>query len=213
MADSILDTSAGPADLRRSPLAATAAALAAQSGSGGGVRLAERAFATMVSLRVEPGSAAADAVAEVLGAPLPARVGEVTGAGEHRTLWLGPDERLVVSDGAREELLARLRAAAAGPGVAVVDVSANRTVLEVEGPAARSVLEKGCPADLHPRALGEGHAITTTLARVPLLLWQTGESAYRLLPRSSYAEYVAAWLLDAAEEFAPPGPVPAGSDR
>ena len=54
-----------------------------------------------------------------------------------------------------------------------------------------------CPTDLHPRAFGPGRAVTTTLARVPLLLWQVGPQAYRLLPRSSFAEYVAAWLLDA----------------
>ncbi|MXG91021.1 sarcosine oxidase subunit gamma [Nocardioides flavescens] len=204
MADSILDTTSGPVELRRSPLAATAAGVAEAGAGGGGVRLAERPFTTMVGLRVVPGSTAADAIGAVLGAPLPAGVGEVTGEGDHRTLWLGPDEWLVVSDGSREELLSRLRAAAEGPGVAIVDVSANRTVLELEGPAARSVLDKGCPADLHPRAFGAGRAITTTLARVPVLLWQTGEQTYRLLPRSSYAEYVAAWLLDAAQEFLEP---------
>jgi sarcosine oxidase, subunit gamma len=81
-------------------------------------------------------------------------------------------------------------------------VSANRTVLELTGPQARAVLEKGCPVDLHPRAFGPGRAVATTLARVPLLLWQTEDETYRLLPRSSFADYTARWLLDAMQEYA-----------
>src|SRR6266542_1264607 len=75
-----------------------------------------------------------------------------------------------------------------------IDVSANRTVLELTGASARAVLEKGCPLDLHPRTFTPGRAVTTTLARIPVLLWQTGETSYRLLPRSSFADYVARWL-------------------
>ncbi|MFB6847304.1 sarcosine oxidase subunit gamma family protein [Streptomyces sp. NPDC056373] len=72
------------------------------------------------------------------------------------------------------------------PG-SVVDVSANRTTLELSGPSARQVLEKACPLDLHPRFFGPGRAVSTTVGPVAVLLWQTGEApAYRLLraPRS-----------------------------
>jgi sarcosine oxidase subunit gamma len=64
------------------------------------------------------------------------------------------------------------------------------------------VLQKGCPLDLHPRAFGPGHAVATTLARVPLILWQVDQDSYLLLPRSSFADYVARWLLDASQELA-----------
>ncbi|CAM5589280.1 hypothetical protein SANTM175S_00672 [Streptomyces antimycoticus] len=40
------------------------------------------------------------------------------------------------------------------------NMSANRTTLELSGPAARQVL-KGRPLDLHPRAFGPGHAVST----------------------------------------------------
>ncbi len=95
-----------------------------------------------------------------------------------------------------------LAEAVAGAHAAVVDVSANRTVLELQGAAARAVLEKGCPVDLHPRSFTAGHAVSTTLARIPVLLWQVGPQAYRLLPRVSFADYVARWLVDASREFA-----------
>ena len=125
-------------------------------------------------------------------------------AGGRTALWLGPDEWLVVADEDGAALADALRSALGDDSGCVVDVSANRTTLELSGPAARAVLEKGCPADLHPRAFSPGTAVATTLGPVPVLLWQTGATTYRLLPRSSFADYVARWLLDAATEFAGP---------
>ena len=107
-----------------------------------------------------------------------------------------------------ESLAASLQSAAADGRAQIVDVSANRTVVEVSGRAAREVLEKGCPTDLHPRAFADNTAITTSLARVPVLLWKIDAHTFRVLPRASLAQYVAAWLLDAALEFA--SPLPAG---
>lgn len=189
--------------VRRSPLAGMARELMDRAVTGErNVRVSEWRFTTMVALRVDPASPAATAIEGVLGAALPRTVGEVTGHGQHSVLWLGPDEWLVVSQMAGEVLVPALEEAVAGAHAAIVDVSANRTVLELQGAAARAVLEKGCPTDLHPRSFGSGRAVSTTLARVPVLLWQVGPQAYRLLPRVSFADYVARWLLDASQEFA-----------
>jgi sarcosine oxidase subunit gamma len=186
--------------LRRSPLTHLADRMATASVSVT-VSLSEAQFLGMVSLRVEPSSPAAARLAAVLGAPLPAGCGETTGTGGRRALWLGPDEWLVVTSDDPAALAHQLDAAiGADPGLAL-DVSANRTVIELTGPQARTVLEKGCPVDLHPRSFGPGRAVTTTLARVPVLLWQTDHDRYRVLPRSSFADYVARWLLDAMQEY------------
>jgi sarcosine oxidase subunit gamma len=186
--------------LRRSPLTHLTEPLAAASDPSV-VSLSEAPFVAMVSLRVDPVSPAAARVAAVLGAPLPSSCGEVTGTESHDALWLGPDEWLVVASTDAVALADQLTAAVGEEPGLVLDVSANRTVLELTGPRARDVLEKGCPVDLHPRSFGPDHAVSTTLARVPVLLWQTGEDTYRLLPRSSFADYVARWLLDAMMEF------------
>ena len=107
-------------------------------------------------------------------------------------------------------LAASLQSAAADGRAQVVDVSANRTVVEVSGPAAREVLEKGCPTDLHPRAFADNTAITTSLARVPVLLWKIDAHTFRVMPRASLAQYVAAWLLDASRS-SPPRRLPASA--
>ncbi len=189
--------------LRRSPLAGVAPELLEKAVTGDRhVRVSEWPFTTMVSLRVDPTSQAGTALEGVLGTGLPRSVGEVTAHGPHNVLWLGPDEWLVVSQMSADVLVPALLESVAGGHAAVVDVSANRTVLELTGASARAVLEKGCPLDLHPRAFASGRAVATTLARIPLLLWQIGPDSYRLLPRSSFADYVARWLLDATQEFA-----------
>ncbi|WP_277209914.1 sarcosine oxidase subunit gamma [Isoptericola croceus] len=187
---------------RRSPLADLADRMRDGAVTGSRhVRLAELPFWTMISVRVDPGSPAAAAVEGVLGADLPRWCGQVTAHGLDHVLWLGPDEWLIVSEVAPSDLHGALTDAVGEAHAAVVDVSANRTLLELSGPGARSVLEKGCPVDLHPRAFEVGRAVSTTLARVPLLLCQTGPDTYCLLPRSSFAQYVACWLLDAMQEL------------
>ena len=59
--------------------------------------LAELAPRTQLNLRVRPGSPAVAAVEAWLGAPLPARTGDVTHAGHRKVLALGPDEHLVTT--------------------------------------------------------------------------------------------------------------------
>jgi len=188
--------------LRRSPLAGMARELMEKAVTGErNVRVSEWRFTTMVSLRVDPASPAAAALEGVLGTVLPRTAGEVTRHGQHSVLWQGPDEWLLVSQMSAGVLVPALLESVAGAHAAVVDVSANRTVVELRGAAARAVLQKGCPLDLHPRAFAPGRAVATTLARIPLVLWQVGPDSYRLLPRSSFAEYVARWLVDASQEF------------
>lgn len=154
--------------------------------------ITEIPFLTMVNVRVPPTGAAAGAISARLGGPLPVVPGSVVDAGSRHILWLGPDEWLVVGPDGDTALTELLRE----PGASIVDVSANRTTIEVR---SRELLEHGCTIDLHPRALHAGRCAQTTIARTQVILWQTGdEPSYRLLVRSSFAAYLADWLSDAA---------------
>jgi sarcosine oxidase subunit gamma len=191
------------AEQRRSPLAQLADQMRAAGSRA--VAVAELPFTTMVNLRVAPSSEAAQRIETTLGAPLPQQCGRTSTSGGHTIAWLGPDEWLVLSEADAPTLVAELRAALGPDPGSAVDVSANRTTLELGGPSARQVLEKGCPLDLHPRSFGPGQAISTTVGPVPVLLWQTNNApTYRLLPRSSFADYLARWLIDAMGEYAAP---------
>jgi sarcosine oxidase subunit gamma len=182
--------------LRRSPVGHVA------FGSLAAVRLREVPYLGQVNVRA--GSVAVGRVSTALGAPLPVEPNTVGTAGGRAILWLGPDEWLVLGpDGDAPAIEARLRAALGDTHASVVDVSANRTTLELAGPRARDVLEKGCPLDLHPRAFAPGRCAQTVLARANVVLHQVDDApTYRILVRPLFAEYLAEWLLDAIQEFA-----------
>ncbi|MFD9407193.1 sarcosine oxidase subunit gamma [Streptomyces sp. NPDC059989] len=188
-----------------SPLSPYAGHLAsATRASGGTLRLAELPFLAQVNVRLDPKGPAADAVALALGFPLPLEPNTVARGGGLAALWLGPDEWLVVGPaGTRTRLEARLREAVGDRHAAVVDVSAQRSTLLVAGARARELLAHGCSLDLHPRTFGAGRCAQTTLARAQVVLVpREGRGpGFWVLVRSSFAGYLAAWLLDAASEY------------
>ena len=191
--------------VRISPAAHLAAEMAAASAAGGDrAALREVPLRTQLGLRAKPGSASARALEGVLGFPLPNRVGEVTGDGDGlHVMWIGPDEFLAVDFASQQvpEAVCPYADSLTGlPGQAV-DLSANRTILELSGTRARDVLEKSCRADLHPRVFGVGQAVTTALGVVPVILHHSGENTYRIYPRASFADFTVRWLLDGMAEF------------
>lgn len=168
------------------------------------VAIVEEPFVTMVDLRVDPAGPGARAAAELLGVELPTTATTYAKNGDTTVIWQGPDEWLVTgTELAGPELEARLREAVAAHGGAAIDVSGQRTTLRLSGSHCRDVLAKGCALDLHPRAFGEGAAAETTLGQAGIILLAVDGSGsdYRILIRSSFARYLADWLLDAAEEY------------
>ncbi|WP_219472136.1 2Fe-2S iron-sulfur cluster-binding protein [Nonomuraea rhizosphaerae] len=110
------------------------------------------------------------------------RMWEVRGSDPGTGLRLGPDWWLVTGD--------------VQAGESWVDVSGQRTVLELTGPGALDILITGCPIDLHPSVF-PGHA-QTLLGKTTVLLEKIPDG-YRIYVRSSFASYVSEWLLSATE--------------
>lgn len=170
-----------------------------------GVQIIAEPFVAMVDLRLDPAESAA--LAAHLGVALPTTPNTWVQGYTTSVIWLGPDEWLVTSPFTTpEDLESGLRAAVGAAG-AVIDVSAQRTTLSLRGEHVRDVLATGCSLDLHPRVFGAGSAAQTTigLAGVVLLALDDdvdgGATHYEVLVRSSFARYLAAWLLDAAGEY------------
>ena len=191
--------------LPRSPLYHAADRLAAATrASRGAIRLAELPFLTQLTVRLDAKGAAAEAVGLALDLQLPLQHNTVVRSGELTVLWLGPDEWLLVGrPGCEQELEGRVRQAAGEEPVSVVDVSAQRTTLLVSGPRAHDLLAHGCSLDLHPRAFGPGRCAQTTLGRTQVVLVARDEprAGFWVLVRSTFAGYLADWLLDAATEY------------
>ncbi|WP_028812034.1 sarcosine oxidase subunit gamma [Streptomyces flavidovirens] len=185
---------------RYSPLSAWQDALARLPT---GVQVRELPFLTQLNLRLQPGSAAAQAVEAALGLTLPGplRAGM---SGDVKLLWMGPDEWLLVApEGRQHDLVAQLRSAIGDEFATVTDVSAQRTTLALSGHLVREVLAQGCAIDLDPRVTPVGSCLTTVLAQAPITLVVRGDAASSvwLLVRSSFASYLATWLVDACTEY------------
>jgi sarcosine oxidase, subunit gamma len=142
-----------------------------------------------------------------LGVDLPTAPNTWEPADTGRAVWLGPDEWLLSSAReAPEDLETRVRAAVLPLGGSATDVSAQRIGLRLTGARVRDVLAKGCSIDLHPRVFGRGSSAQTTLGRAGIVLLALSDAGddYAVLVRSSFAGYLADWLLDAALEFTTP---------
>ena len=168
-----------------------------------GVELRERAFLGHLNLRGDPADQALlDAVQGVLGFGLPLEPNTVAEAGELATLWLGPDEWLVLTPPGREAGLAEaLRDALSDLFAAVTDLTGGQTVINLRGANVRDVLAKGCTLDLHPRAFGPGRCAQTLVAKAMVTVRQLDESpSFDLIVRRSFADYLSHWLEDAAQQ-------------
>ena len=177
------------------------AALSAATGSELSIR--ELAFVSQINLRADPKDAnVMQRLAEALGFALPVVPNTVAAKGDRRVLWLGPDEWLLVGpDGQQMAFEQALRTGLNGGFGSIVDVSANRTLLEIRGPKAHQLLAHGVPIDLEARSFGPGRCAQTLLAKAQVIVEGISAGpAFYLYVRTSFASYVADWLLDAAAE-------------
>lgn len=172
---------------------------------GGHVRLEALGFETLLNVRGRPDdSEFLEAVAGALDVALPLVPNTTARSRENGALWLGPDEWLVVAPDGRAAALEERFCSACGddPWCSIVDVSHNTTSLVLAGPAARHVLAKGCPLDLHPRVFGPERCAQSLLAGTRILLSVGGApESFELRVRNSFARYLVAWLTDASREF------------
>ena len=129
-------------------------------------------------------------------------------SGSRATLWLGPDEYLLLdlaADGSSHESHAstaqNLERALEGTAHALVDVSHRQFAVEVMGPHAATILSAACPLDLDPRVFPVGMCTRTVLAKADIVLWRTGPATFHVEAWRSFAAYVGELLGEIAREF------------
>jgi sarcosine oxidase subunit gamma len=128
--------------------------------------------------------------------------------GSRATLWLGPDEYLLLGSSGHDlasqaATTDALESALADIPHALVDISHRQFALEVSGPHAALILSGACPLDLDLREFPVGMCTRTVLAKADIVLWRTGEHAFHLEVWRSFAGYVTGLLREIAAEFYP----------
>jgi sarcosine oxidase, subunit gamma len=138
------------------------------------------------------------AVKDVLGLDLPIKPRSGAAWGEVQALWLSPDQWLILCPRAKTaDLLASLRQALTQIHSFAVDVSDMRTILRIEGDAARAVLLKGCSLDLQSPDYEPGTVRRLRFAEIAALLHIVSgkPDVIDLYVFRSYADYAWDWFL------------------
>ena len=122
---------------------------------------------------------------------------------ERAALWLGPDEQLILAVAESGAALgALLREALSALPHSLVDMSHRQLALELSGPTAQTLLNAGCPLDLHISAFPVGMCTRTVFGKADIVLWRTGTDSFHVEVWRSFADYVARFLAAAARELA-----------
>src|SRR5262249_40606986 len=123
-----------------------------------GVVLAEATIAAAWNVQGNAAHAGfLDAVQRQLGVALPITSNTMAKADMLTALWLGPRSWLLAAGSASSLFdFDAKRDALNAAGGALFDVSQSRIAWTISGPHAATILAKGCPLDLHPRAFAAG---------------------------------------------------------
>lgn len=156
-----------------------------------------------IDLRVTPGSSAATAATRALSMDLPQKPGQIqhssiSGGDYTYALCLAPDWWLIVGFPEGQERLTSLKDQF---HYSAVDVSGQRTTIELEGPNAREVLAHLWEQDLREKNFPVGIVSQGLMAKAPVILCHMAPFRYRVLVRSSFALHVWQALVDAAKEW------------
>ena len=135
----------------------------------------------------------------VFGAEPPSSLGPAGEGAGRAALWLGPDEWLLIADGADSAALGELiESVLDGTAHSLVDVSHRQIGLIAGGPAAARTLNAGCPLDLCLKAFPTGMATRTIFDKAEIVLWRRAATTFHVEVWRSFAPYLAGSLAEAA---------------
>jgi sarcosine oxidase subunit gamma len=129
-------------------------------------------------------------------------------AGARATLWLGPDEYLLLDSSGDANLDAATAAAASAIEQALgelphalVDISHRQIALRLSGPHAAEILNGACPLDLAIEEFPVGACTRTVFAKADIVLWRMAPDTFHLEVWRSFESYVSGLLQEIAREF------------
>jgi sarcosine oxidase, subunit gamma len=147
------------------------------------------------------GTAARALAAGAWPVPFPIGSCRAHAQGSRATLWMGPDEYLLL--GAEAPAAALLGEALAAAPHALVDVSHRQIAFEVHGPHAEAILNGGCPLDLHIENFPLHMCTRTVCGKADITLWRTGTQRFHVEVWRSFGDYFVALLTEIARDIVP----------
>jgi sarcosine oxidase, subunit gamma len=159
------------------------------------------------------GNAEARAAASTAwGVPFAEQTCRAMRAGERATLWLGPDEYLLLdgASGTDPEAAAAASATAIEQALgklphSLVDISHRQIALQLSGPHAADILSGACPLDLGSAQFPVGACTRTVFAKADIVLWRTAADTFQLEVARSFGAYASDLLREIALDFTAAG--------
>ena len=144
-------------------------------------------------------------VGKMLGMILPNIACSTSSTEKITSLWLGPNEWLLVSNyetlketniyELEQVLFDNISKSNLG---AITNVSDHLTIFKLSGSNIFEVLTKGCPFDFSSENFGDNKVVQTILNHVDVTIHRKNENEVDLYVRRSFAGYLWDWLKDSA---------------
>lgn len=116
-------------------------------------------------------------------------------------LWQQPGGWAVVRPRGSDGSLAGELSAAVGEHAAVIDQTDGRSLIAIEGSAARRMLAKGIRIDLHRSVFPVGAVASTECAHLGVVLHRAARDRYEVIVFATLARDFWHWLTEASGEF------------
>lgn len=168
-------------------------AIASPLRGGGGAAVASGGAWSRAVLRCRANDL--PAMSAAIGVPLPTGACRASTSGRSVALWLGPDERLLLTP--PDAPAPKLPDSVIG---SIVDVSHRQVAITLSGPRAEEILASGCPLDLAIGAFPVGACTRTLFHKAEVVLWRTAPDRFHIEVWRSFARYVEALLIEAERE-------------
>jgi len=124
------------------------------------------------------------------------------------SIWLSPDEWMVISneliekDTNKHELEENLYNSISKTNLgAVVDVTDQFTMLELEGSKIYELFSSGSPFNFNEFKEKKGSTTQTLLSNIDVIIHNKGENLVNLFVRRSFSEHLFSWINDSASRL------------
>ena len=150
-------------------------------------------------LSLRAGEDALASLSRALGVKLPTapKNSAASKSGNRAALWLGPDEWLVIDDGANDPLQ---DCAGVEALHSAVGISHRNMAISVTGQGAESTICAGCPQDLSSAIFPVGACSRTIFGKAEIILFRTAEDQFRVECWRSFSPFVFGLLSEGAAD-------------
>ena len=139
---------------------------------------------------------------------LPTEANTSSSSSKLTSIWLSPDEWMVVSndtikkDTNKYELEENLYNSISKTNLgAVVDVTDQFTMLELEGSKIYELFSSGSPFNFNEFKEKKGSTTQTLLSNIDVIIHNKGENLVNLFVRRSFSEHLFSWIKDSASRL------------